>query len=133
MILTGESFDNREFGNNFKILLSSYTRAINKQNNTTGSLFQQNSKAKCLSSNDAPADYALICFNYIHQNPLRAGLVKKMEDWEFSSFKDYLNLRKNSICNIQLCRNVLGLSSNIEEFYKIAYDVINKEKIEILF
>jgi len=24
--------------------------------------------------------------------PLRAGLVKKMEDWEFSSFRDYMNI-----------------------------------------
>src|SRR5829696_1463914 len=30
-------------------LLSSYTQAINKQNKTTGSLFQQNTKAKCLN------------------------------------------------------------------------------------
>ena len=32
-----------------RILLSSYTLAINKQNETTGSLFQQNTKAKCLA------------------------------------------------------------------------------------
>ena len=26
-----------------------------------------------------------MCFHYIHQNPVNAGLVKKATDWEFSS------------------------------------------------
>jgi hypothetical protein len=30
---------------------------------------------------------------YIHLNPLFAGLVKKAEDWEFSSYRDYLGGR----------------------------------------
>lgn len=31
-------------------MLQTYTKAINQQNHTTGSLFQQNSKAKCLDN-----------------------------------------------------------------------------------
>ena len=80
LIYTPMNFENSKFSNEFRILLSSYTRAINKQENRTGSLFQQNSKAKCLTydSKRSP-DYGLICFNYIYQNPLLAGLVEKME------------------------------------------------------
>ena len=74
-----------------------YTKAINKQNKTTGSLFQQNTKAKCLSKGGNNYDY--ICIHYIHQNPLKAKLVKKMEDWDYSSFKDYCGLRKGTLCN----------------------------------
>lgn len=55
-------------------LLQTYTKAINKQNSSTGSLFQQNTKAKCLSKGSNSYDY--ICMNYIHQNPMKAKLVK---------------------------------------------------------
>lgn len=29
--------------------------------------------------------------NYIHNNPIKAGLVKKPEDWEYSSCNDWMN------------------------------------------
>lgn len=61
------------------ILLRSYTRAINKQQKRTGSLFQQKTKAKCISQDDE--NYPRVCFHYIHQNPLRFHIVAKMEDW----------------------------------------------------
>ena len=43
-------------------LLSSYTQAINKQENRTGSLFQQKTKAIELSNEDEI--YPYICFNF---------------------------------------------------------------------
>jgi hypothetical protein len=30
---------------------------------------------------------------YIHQNPVKAGIVEKMEDYKYSSYKEYLNNR----------------------------------------
>ena len=83
-------------------LLSSYSRAINIQENRTGSLFQQKAKAIKISSInefDDKSDYLSTCFHYIHQNPLKAGLVKKMEDWEFSSFNDYAGFRDGTLIN----------------------------------
>lgn len=43
-------------------LLQTYIKAINKQNNTTGSLFQQNTKAKCLSNGSNNYDHVCIIF-----------------------------------------------------------------------
>jgi REP element-mobilizing transposase RayT len=57
-------------------LQSSYTQAINKQENRTGSLFQQRAKAKRLDIKDTP----FICFHYIHQNPVKGELCERMED-----------------------------------------------------
>ena len=98
-------------------LLSSYSQAINRQNNTTGSLFQQNTKSKPIFKDDNR--YDLICFNYIHQNPLKASLAKKMEDWEHSSFKDYCDLGTESLCNRELAIQLLGL--NMQSFYEDSY------------
>src|SRR5882757_1265532 len=55
-----------------RILLSSYTKGIQRQEGITGNLFQQNTKSKCV--NDRYADYSLAAFHYLHQNPYRAGL-----------------------------------------------------------
>ena len=108
--------------NAFRSIESSYTRAINKQEHRSGSLFHQKTKAKCLTEEafdfeDATQKHApdflnlypLVCFNYIHQNPAKAGLVGKMEDWEFSSFKDYIGLRKGSLCDQELAKRWIGI------------------------
>jgi putative transposase len=34
----------------------------------------------------------LIKLNYIHYNPVRAGLVENPENWRYSCFRDWLNL-----------------------------------------
>lgn len=47
--------------------------------------------------------------NYIHQNPVKGGLVKSMEQWEFSSYRDYTNLRTGTLCNKQLGFNLTGI------------------------
>jgi len=112
-----------------RILLSSYTLAINKQNETTGSLFQQNTKAKCLAKGSN--NYGYICMNYIHQNPMKAGLVKRMEDWEYSSFNDYCGNRSETMCNKELASQLLDL--NFDTFYDDSYRLISDLDVENLF
>ena len=112
-----------------RILLSSYTLAINKQNETTGSLFQQNTKAKCLAKGNN--NYGYICMNYIHQNPMKAGLVKRMEDWEYSSFNDYCGNRSETMCNKELASQLLDL--NFDTFYDDSYRLISDLDVENLF
>ena len=113
----------------FKNLLSSYCQAINKQNKTTGSLFQQNTKAKCLSHESV--NYGTICFHYIHQNPLKAGMVKKMEDWKFSSFPDFAGLRSGTLCNKELAFKLLDL--NKASFYKDSTEIAGEDLINIIY
>ncbi len=77
------------------ILLSSYTKAINKRYNRHGSLFQKHTKAK-----PVPSDrYLITLLTYIHQNPVRSGLVEKAEEWKYSSYQDYIDLRNGTLPN----------------------------------
>ncbi|MBN2776767.1 MAG: hypothetical protein JXR36_03950 [Bacteroidales bacterium] len=113
--LTGRS---RTFNDSIGIMLRSYTRAINKQENFTGSLFRKETKAECVNcpKGVAPAyftkdgiakinfqnlqkQYPQICFNYIHQNPVKAGLVNYAPEWEFSSAPEYEGLRNWELVN----------------------------------
>ena len=113
----------------FRSLLSSYAQAINKQENRSGSLFRQKTKAKLLENGDS--HYPFTCFHYIHQNPVNAGLVKKMEDWEYSSFNEYMGMRSESLCDQKLAYELLGITG--ERFYEESYQVISKESISKLF
>ncbi len=98
------------------VMLASYTRAVNNQNKCTGSLFRSETKAICLTQNDKAArayyvdkgvtsiniqqpeqQYPNICFNYINLNPVKDKLVKKCEEWEFSSYPDIVGLRNGKL------------------------------------
>jgi putative transposase len=98
------------FNKSIGIMLFSYTRAINLQENRTGSLFRKATKAECLTKIEGitpawfnvpggvkinienPAkSYPQVCFNYILLNPLEAGIVKNPGDWEYSSFRETIN------------------------------------------
>jgi len=94
----GENWRHIYAGNNygFRLLESSYAKGINKQLDRTGNLFQQKTKAKF--TNEAK-DYSPTAFHYIHQNPINAGLVKRPEDWKYSSYLDYARLRNGTLWN----------------------------------
>ncbi len=100
------------FSHGMKMLLSSYAKAINKRHNRSGSLFRQNTKSKRTSSDQFTMDYTLWCFIYIHNNPYVAGLTDSPEQWDFSSYKEYIGKSTNPICNIKLGRKLLSLEIN---------------------
>jgi hypothetical protein len=79
-------------------LLNSYSQAFNKMWNRHGNLFNQKTHAKEITDED---HFIALAF-YIHLNPLRSNLVEQAEDWEFSSYKDYIDMRKGSLPNKEL-------------------------------
>ncbi|HAF28130.1 MAG TPA: hypothetical protein DCG75_03690 [Bacteroidales bacterium] len=108
----------KSFNASIGIMLMGYTKALNKQQNRTGKLFREKTKAECLNClngitpsfyntkhitqiqvDNQEFQYPQVCFNYIHQNPVRAGLVKTEIEWEFSSAQDYAGLRNGTLVN----------------------------------
>ena len=80
---------------------------------------------------DKNGNYALTSFHYVHQNPFNAKLVKAIEDWEFSSFLDYLERRRGTICNKELAIKVLGL--DMRYFYEESYNAIPENDVKNIF
>jgi putative transposase len=116
--LTNQRAKSRSLNDSIGIMLRSYSRAIQKQRKTTGSLFQKETKALCLTQTDgiSPAwfqtnygtvinvdypekAYPQVCFDYIHANPVKDGLATKITDWEFSSALDYSGERNGKLVN----------------------------------
>jgi len=111
-VLTNKSIKTRTFNDSIGIMLRSYTRAINKQEGLSGSLFRKEIKAECIdypngvipsfikskiNIQNPEKQYPQVCFNYIHQNPVKAKLVTNEVDYEFSSAKDYANIRNGKL------------------------------------
>ena len=111
----------RTINKSIGIMLMSYTSAINKQEGTSGSLFRQHSKIKDGWEDDARTVgsryeklmfsgdnlYGRVCFEYIHNNPVKAGLVKNPEEWPYSSASDYKGIRNGTLCNQKVAKNLL--------------------------
>ncbi len=123
---------------NIGTLLSSYTQAINKQEGRRESLFAHKTKAKMLNEEYYPssgsnrltgnqADYATVCFLYIHQNPVIAGLVSQLEDWEFSSFRDYANIRNGKLTQKELAYQIIELDF---DSFKEQSDFLVQEELQ---
>ena len=119
---------NTNLNKSIGILLASYTRAINKEQNRSGSLFRDKTKAECINCPNGitpsfttkdsitkikiispEKQYPKICFDYIHQNPVKADLVKKAVDWEFSSALDYYGNRKGSMVNKKVAKEYINI------------------------
>ena len=119
--------------NNIRVLQSSYTNAINKRTGNSGSLFQQNAKCKLLNKENGtfPLEtYADVCFHYIHQNPVKAGLAGRLEDWKYSSFNEYLS-GIDGVCNKLKAYELFNISE--ADFYQASYAVLKEEMVKKLF
>ncbi len=92
--------------NGFRLLQSSYAKGINKQEGRSGNLFQQKTKGKFIHTGTV---YAITAFDYIHNNPVAAGLVSKASEWDYSSCKDYLEMRNGHLCNKEKTKDLLGI------------------------
>jgi len=106
-----------QLNNSIGTMLRSYTRAINIQQDRTGSLFRKDTKAVWLGSIEGEKlkfqnrskvggvdlnldeSYLQTCFQYIHNNPVKARLAEQITDWEFSSALDISGIREESIVN----------------------------------
>lgn len=83
-------------GEIIKSLASSYVYYFNRQKQRIGHLFQDRFKSEPV--NDMA--YFVTLLRYIHQNPVKAGIVADAKDYPWSSWREYLSPdRIENICN----------------------------------
>lgn len=73
-----------------------YTRYINAREGWRGHLWQER-----FASFPMDESYALACARYIEQNPVRARLVKRPQDWRWSSAKAHLGGRDDALVSVR--------------------------------
>ena len=94
-----------------------YTRFINFREKWRGYLWQGRFSSYVLDER-----YLLAATRYILLNPIKAGIVKKAEDYKWSSAKHHIGVKKNSLIKDKLLQglitdwyNFLDTESNAED------------------
>jgi REP element-mobilizing transposase RayT len=82
----------------------SYVWFYNRKYDTTGHLFQDRFKSEIIDSDK----YLMTVIRYIHQNPVKARLVKNPADWKWSSCSGYYG-EKTSFANLLDSYLILGM------------------------
>jgi REP element-mobilizing transposase RayT len=105
----------------------SYTKAVNKRYGRTGSLFQGQFRAVLVDTDE----HLLHLSRYIHLNPVHARLVRRPEDWEFSSYRDYVGLRDGRLPSPEIVLSQFASSGEYRQFVE-AYAERDAEAIKEL-
>jgi len=82
----------------------SYTKAINKRFGRVGALFQGQFQGKPIQT----YEHLLTLCVYIHANPVKDGLVASPEDWEYSNYLDWIDLRSGILVNRDFIQEHFG-------------------------
>ena len=93
-------------------LLLSYSKAFNRRYDRVGSLFEGPFKSAHVDRDE----YLLHLSRYIHLNPVLAGLVAKAEDWEYSSYVDYIGLRNGTLPKPDVIMSRFGSPADYRQF-----------------
>lgn len=105
-------------------LTNSYTKYYNLKFDRIGPLLQGQFKAVLIESDEQLIHVS----RYIHLNPVSSFLVKKPEDYEWSSYNEYLN--NNEIC---VKEEVLNFFKSAAEYKKFVDDQINyAQELELI-
>jgi putative transposase len=103
------------------VLFNAYVQALNLQQERTGTLFEGRFKHKCVEK----WEYLIVICRYIHRNPVKAGLVKKPEDWAYSNYQEWIGLRDGVLVDKAFVKDHF---SSADEYVRFVNDVEDEKK-----
>lgn len=111
-------------------LLISFTKTLNAKYGRVGALFQGQFQAVRVE-----ADEQLIQLSaYVHRNPIEAGLVRRPQDWEYSSCREYLGTRPGTLPDpslvLDLCGGVRAYRQLVEARAELASECLEHLVLE---
>jgi len=108
-----------DLGNVFRRIGASFVYWYNRKYSRSGHLFQGRYKSEAVETDR----YFLTVMRYIHQNPLKAGMVKEIQAYPWSSYHEYI--KNANLCDTKFA---LGLfASNAQQALKL-WKEFNQEK-----
>jgi putative transposase len=112
-------------------ICTGFSKYFNRKYDSVGSVFQDRFKAVHVGNDD----YLLWLSAYIHLNPLKAGLVRNLNDYQFSSYFDYVGARKSRLCSTDFILSALNDEKGTYlDFLKSSHAIMHeKEEFNGLF
>jgi len=101
---------NEQLSTTIKRIGISFVWYYNLKYNAVGHLFQDRYKSEKVESDE----YLMTVIRYIHQNPVKAGVVKKPKQWKWSSYKGYCGerLHPTGLLNSELILSIFSKDKN---------------------
>jgi len=90
-----------------------YAMYYNKTEKRYGHVFQDRFRSEAVEDDN----YLLGALVYIHMNPVKAGMIKEIIEYEWSSAREYINQDSN-IVTYKYLNEILGLFKSKEEFIR---------------
>ena len=91
-----------------KRIAGSYVYWYNWKYRRSGHLFQDRFKSEPVEDDE----YFLTVIRYIHQNPVKAGLCKSVDEYAYSSYNEYVNNRY--IVDTDFCLGIIDREQFVE-------------------
>lgn len=111
-------------------ILNGYSRYFNTKHGRIGPLWSGRFKNVLVLKDEQ----LLHLTRYIHLNPTSAGLVKNPDDWNYSSYHEYIEEAESSLCNFKDFINVNPKSYrkfvNDQKSYQRDLSVIKSQMID---
>ena len=116
-----------DLGNVMRRIGASYVYWYNVKYDRVGHLFQDRFKSEAVEDNR----YLLSVLRYIHQNPLKAGIVSDIREYKWSSYIEYLYTE--GIVNSDFILSLFDEDTNkaVEMFKEFHENIINDEFLDV--
>jgi REP element-mobilizing transposase RayT len=103
------------------LLFSTYVQALNIQQERTGTLFE--GRFRCIRVDNW--EYLMCLCRYIHLNPVKARLVANPEDWPYSNYLEWVELRNGSLLDKSFVQDHFQTPQEYREFVQ---DIVAEKK-----
>ena len=112
----------------FNDVNNSYVKHFNFNYKRRGRLYQGNLNHKQVKDDK----YLIALCQYIHFNPVKAKLVNKIEDWEFSNYSEWIRKRNRGLFDDELLKKYFYSSNNYEQQMKDYGKRVEEKKFSAL-
>ena len=115
-IIKGEEEIGKIVSNQLKRMFTSYSMAINIQENRSGALFNPKFKRVEITENEF-LEYAIF---YVHYNPEKHGITRSFKDYKYNSYQAIISDRFTHI-NREMVLEIFGDKNQFIQYHKGAY------------
>lgn len=106
----------KEFSDFMHKINTKFAQKYNKEEKRCGVVFRN----RYLTEPIYDRKYLINCIKYIHNNPVKAKIVEKCEDYQYSSYNDYIN--NTGIVKSNIMLELFGEDCDYSMLFKNAYE-----------
>lgn len=93
-------------------VFNSYTKAFNKRYGSSGTLFEGRYKGIHVDKDI----YLLHLCRYIHANPVKHGLVSRLEEWPYSNYHEWIGTRNGTLVDLAFVQEHFPATQTYSQF-----------------